>query len=351
MPLTAELIRAITPISEPAHAPRISETRQPHQPLPQPGQQVLAEVVAKLSDNVVVLKIAGELFRADIALPLRQGQVLQLTYKGSEPRPAFSLESSAPAETPVTISKTAAAASETAKSVFSNPSPMVARPLLPSGGAHPGITAALATALKNALTNSGIFYESHLVHWFLGARNIAELKKEPQARLAVRDRGESLPPGPNNRNPDPEQHGDMITAADSEITTNRGLLETILASRDPEIAALVREQIQTATTGIFRWQGEAWPGQEMAWEVEQQEQDSGQTPENPWQTTIRLQTPLLGSIEATLVTSGKNVTCTLHASAFETCQLVRREQGELENRMAEAGLTLKTMVITGETTQ
>lgn len=348
MPRTQELIRTIVPISGPAQAPRVSPSLESQLPLPQPGQSVLAVVVAKLSDNVAILKIAGGLYRADIDLSLRQGDTMQLTYRGSIPRPTFSLEKPLPTDPPAIISKAAAIASESAKSAPANPTPLATRPLQPLLNAPIGNTTALASALKNALANSGIFYESHLAQWFLGERNISELKKEPQCRLTKRDRGEKFPLGKDDITPTNEQFVDVVSERDHEARDKGGLLETILSHRDSEISALVREQIQTATTGIFRWQGEAWPGQEMAWEVEQKEQNSAQTGESPWKTTIQLHTPHLGNIEATIVMSGKNVTCLLRVSESETFKLVRQEQGELENRMVGAGLKLTDMVVRGE---
>lgn len=65
-----------------------------------------------------------------------------------------------------------------------------------------GTPAQLATALRQALPQllqqSGLFYESHLADWVQGARPLAEVRGEPQARLAS-------PPAPHA--PAPGQAG------------------------------------------------------------------------------------------------------------------------------------------------
>jgi len=55
--------------------------------------------------------------------------------------------------------------------------PIVATP----PGAQP--TEALAQALRGAIENSGLFYESHLKEWADGSRPLAQLRQEPQGAL------------------------------------------------------------------------------------------------------------------------------------------------------------------------
>lgn len=44
---------------------------------------------------------------------------------------------------------------------------------------------ALASALSQQVSESGLFYESHLVQFSTGARSLAQMQREPQARLAL----------------------------------------------------------------------------------------------------------------------------------------------------------------------
>ncbi|MCA3861626.1 MAG: flagellar hook-length control protein FliK, partial [Burkholderia sp.] len=51
--------------------------------------------------------------------------------------------------------------------------------------AAPLPVAALRAALAQAVSESGLFYESHLAQWLAGQRPLAALMREPQARLAT----------------------------------------------------------------------------------------------------------------------------------------------------------------------
>ncbi|HEX7867065.1 MAG TPA: flagellar hook-length control protein FliK, partial [Variovorax sp.] len=59
-----------------------------------------------------------------------------------------------------------------------------AAPLLPSR-AHPPSAAALAGTLAQTVSDSGLFYESHLASFAAGSRTLDQMKQEPQARWAV----------------------------------------------------------------------------------------------------------------------------------------------------------------------
>lgn len=73
-----------------------------------------------------------------------------------------------------------------------------------------GTPAQLATSLRQALPQllqqSGLFYESHLAEWVQGGRPLAELKSEPQARLA------SPPSSPSSPEARPAAGGQPGTA-------------------------------------------------------------------------------------------------------------------------------------------
>ncbi|WP_432727111.1 flagellar hook-length control protein FliK [Variovorax sp. W6] len=57
-------------------------------------------------------------------------------------------------------------------------------PLMPSRG-QPVNAAALAGTLAQTLSDSGLFYESHLASFAAGGRTIAQMRQEPQAQWAV----------------------------------------------------------------------------------------------------------------------------------------------------------------------
>ncbi|MBN3801001.1 flagellar hook-length control protein FliK, partial [Burkholderia sp. Ac-20392] len=85
--------------------------------------------------------------------------------------------------------------------------------------------AALRAALAQAVSESGLFYESHLAQWLAGQRPLAALMREPQARLAA-----ALAPA----DPDAAQHG------------STDLLDELLAQR-PSLLATARASAQPGT--------------------------------------------------------------------------------------------------------
>lgn len=69
-----------------------------------------------------------------------------------------------------------------------------ASPLL-GAAPSPASVPAAAAALSNAVSQSGLFYESHLAQWFAGARALPGILQEPQAAIP-RPQGPSATPGP-----------------------------------------------------------------------------------------------------------------------------------------------------------
>ncbi|KVE96904.1 flagellar hook-length control protein FliK [Burkholderia vietnamiensis] len=189
-------------------------------------------------------------------------------------------------------------------------------------------TAALRAALAQAVSESGLFYESHLAQWLAGQRPLAALMREPQARLATvpvqtaADAAQHDAPDPLDellaqRAPLPAAsrtalpagasatgsaapHASMPNASaaarggapgaagmadplgelpDSRLATPaRAALAA--ASADPQAqpqssaavhpaaVAIVRQQLDALATDQFRWTGEAWPGARLDWTIE-----------------------------------------------------------------------------------
>ncbi|HHT9057282.1 TPA: flagellar hook-length control protein FliK, partial [Burkholderia cenocepacia] len=77
--------------------------------------------------------------------------------------------------------------------VLLSDTPVPARAPAASGPAAPATpasaqassAAAARDALAQAVSESGLFYESHLAQWLAGQRPLAALMREPQARLAT----------------------------------------------------------------------------------------------------------------------------------------------------------------------
>ncbi|KVE02820.1 flagellar hook-length control protein FliK [Burkholderia anthina] len=196
--------------------------------------------------------------------------------------------------------------------------------------AAPPPVAALRAALAQAVSESGLFYESHLAQWLAGQRPLAALMREPQARLATapalapapadpeavpreptdvldellaprpplpaaarataqppaqggapaRDPAQAAPAAARPGASSPPDAADPLAAhADTRWTPARAGLAAAssdpqaqpLAPVHPAAVPLVRQQLDALATDQFRWTGEAWPGARLDWTIEPDE--------------------------------------------------------------------------------
>ncbi len=270
----------------------------------EPGQRVRATVQTSFVNGEFMVALnpshgqqAGNEHALRMRLPagIHPGDVLNLIFVSREPQPAFALTADLPtvgvssllSETGRFIDsllhRTIFSASPAASSAASFHFPLLAIP--PDDGAD------LARSLASALGRSGLFYESHLAQWAGGARSLAELLLEPQARLR------------------PAQLSDADTESSATMTIATDATDTGDAFNPvhPSAVALVRQQLEVFEMRHFAWQGEAWPGQAIAWEAAEEALQSREEPggsDQPssagWQTRLHLTLPNLGSITASL---------------------------------------------------
>lgn len=311
------------------------------------GQQVKGEVLARLSEQVYLVKIAGEIYRTELPEPARPGSQLTLTYRTSEPRPEFSLQSTRNDAAPVRLSPTAASLNEVLKAAPSQPSMQSVKSLEPLLSSPQANVSGLAASLRNAVSFSGLFYESHLLQWHLGERLLTDIQKESRLRLATMAKT-AKEPGPDTG----------ISAPSELIESDKGLLTQILRNDElPEslgyikglpdqlTSALVREQLETLLSGVFHWQGSVWQDQEMSWDVDKQAGGSAQEDEQSWRTTIRLTLPNLGNVCATLASNDEGITGRITTDSASTKDMMQKELATLEDKMAGSGLSLISLSI------
>ncbi|KVD46208.1 ribonuclease E [Burkholderia sp. ABCPW 11] len=265
--------------------------------------------------------------------------------------------------------------------------------------AVPPPVAALRAALAQAVSESGLFYESHLAQWLAGQRPLAALLREPQARLAtalapadpeavphestdVLDellaQRPSLPAAARASAPPPAQGGaparDPAQAApaatrqsaslpldpadplaaptDTRWTPARAELAAAssepqaqpLATVHPAAVPLVRQQLDALATDQFRWTGEAWPGARLDWTIEPDE-PGHRAPRGgddlgdgiAWRTRLTLTLPSLGTVDAELVLNGAQLVARLRANQTGADRLTRHEAA-LRQRLEGSGL-------------
>ncbi len=151
-----------------------------------------------------------------------------------------------------------------------------------------------AQRLQQAVSQTGLFYESHLQEWTDGRRSTTALQREPQAALS---------PGQNRPQAEEAGEGANRPAVTPEQSATRGLQAALNAIPDT-LRSLVHEQISVLVTGKMMVEGD-WANQPFELEVEPDEA-SGHDADLPlaWRASITLHTPTLGKLVLKLALHG-----------------------------------------------
>lgn len=231
----------------------------------------------------------------------------------------------------------------------------------------------LAPLLRQALAQSGLFYESHQAEWVLGSRDTASLLREPQAQASPAAAGrpeQGASPAPVGRSPtagagtpsaaagsargaDPAATAAAATRAESSAHL---LAEEAPASRAqpiPErLLPLVHQQLDALATQQYQWQGQVWPGQMMEWLIEDPGSDeeraegsADEAAERDWNTRLRLQLPRLGTVEAHLQLTAAGLALRLRASSAAGVQALDQGAAALASALEAVDLPLSGLVV------
>ena len=235
----------------------------------------------------------------------------------------------------------------------------------PIASAPPTSAQDLLPLLKQAIAQSGMFYESHQAEWVEGRFPKAALLQEPQGKLsspaafasAMSD--EAGVAHAQARAATTAHVGDLATvtrpvtepvqAQNSTVDTARSTVTQTQPQGQlvaPQTQPLVQQQLEALATQNFSWQGQIWPGQEMRWEIDEDAARSGYDGEETatqWSTRLRLVLPNLGEIDARIRLDGNAITLAMSADRADTRTLMRISGEALRSQLDEAGLTLASM--------
>lgn len=163
--------------------------------------------------------------------------------------------------------------------------------------------------LRQSVEKSGVFYESHQRAWVDGRLSLEELKLEPQARLLHEGR----------------------------------------AGLSSELGQLVQKQLEVHEQKVLVFQGQAWPGQAVDWEIQREEiaerEANGELELPVWQTRLNLDLPALGGVGARLRMVGKQVQVVFDADDGQTAQLIEQYRSRLGSALEGAGLALASLLV------
>ncbi|PXX44380.1 MULTISPECIES: flagellar hook-length control protein FliK [Aquitalea] len=185
----------------------------------------------------------------------------------------------------------------------------------------------LAQHLKNNVSQSGLFYESHLKEWLDGRNSLNQVQQEPQSRLLSKLNDELASNAANN---------------------SSGTLSPRTVA--PELANLVQRQLDIVENQQLQLNGYAWPGQPMQLQIQQEETHErtgslGADEAGVWSTSLSLKLPALGGLSARVRLVGQNVQVSFVAEEDEAGGLIQQHAAQLQSGMEAAGLTLANLMV------
>ncbi len=222
--------------------------------------------------------------------------------------------------------------------------------------------AELARALSEAVSTSGVFYESHLLQFARGLMARSQLQQEPHAAWAtagagpaaaaareagtavVREAGTAVARAAGTAAPAPGADADRPAGA--AVAERVPLAETV----HPQAVRLVHQQLDLLASGVFRWSGEAWPGVPVEWSIHEEPArrhpgEREQAGAAGWVTTLSVVLPRLGALHVHVILRDSGVKAALTASDPATLALLQAQGGELARRLQAAGLSLQDLQV------
>ena len=289
------------------------------------GQKVQGTVQAQVAPNVFNVRVATQLLQMQLPAFIRSGDTITLQVVSLQPRLTFTLAASSnPVSTPESLSAAARLLSSLSQQPLerSYVRPIQSAPLWTGEKVQPDTTQ-LAGKLHEALSQSGLFYESHQAQWIAGARPTAQLLLEPQNQLSQ--------------------------GAQNMGTAHAGNGQQLAAPNIPEhLQTLVQQQMSALETHQVLWQGQVWQGQEMRWEVSEESphRNAQGVEEGRWVTRIDLALPNLGGVSARLSFNGNALNLSLGAADAQTRDMMGNASSQLVAALSERGIPVVHTQIT-----
>lgn len=253
------------------------------------GQLYQGRVVVKLDAMSFLVALNGGMLRMALDKGIQTGESVVLRYLGGFPQPAFLLIPPSPSRSQASLSPTARMLGQLLIASDNGPPRFEAsQPVTDSPG---NSVARISSDLRQALSMSGLFYESHLAEYLAGKRPLSALLQEPQ--------------------------------------------------NQPSQTQLIPKQLQILEQQRLQWHGEVWPGQTMEWEIRyekhQDEEQERQQYDSTITNSITLQLPRLGKVYAVIYHAGERLRIELWAEQDTTAGLLARESTALAKRLQAAG--------------
>ena len=335
------------------------------------GQKVMAEIQSMLPNGTYRALINQRNITLALPFSAKSGDTLELLVTESDGKTSLAVVSHQQANegktardaVSTTLSQTgkligqlfsrADESSDDSKALTLNGNQPIAR-------TPPSSAQELLPLLKQAIAQSGMFYESHQAEWVEGRFSQNALLQEPQGKLSSPNAFAPASPLPLSQpgNPETSAQGKEAPVATRLPTTDPAASpRTVNESPPPQASGhliapqtqpIVQQQLDALATQHFAWQGQVWPGQEMRWEIEEDDQRTGaDEPESAtgWSTRLKLTLPTLGSVNAQIRLQDQQLVLAIIADSPETRALMQTETGHLYKQMTDAGLSVTSIGI------
>ena len=284
------------------------------------GQDYFAHVLAKVGDNTYQVSIESSkdnsagvkaealkalLVEMALGTSAKVGQKLLLRLMNNSPLPTF-MQVANPSHATENVADISTAANLIAQSLKQAEREGQTTRLQATSVVtqHPNQPQRMAHDLKQAISQSGLFYESHLNHLVSGQQSLSAIQQEPQ-----------------------NQNG-------------------------TQSASLMSQQLAVLEHQRIAWQGEVWPGQPMSWDIYQtpNEQNApwASTPEGEDKTIaseLTLHLPNLGKVSAKISISNGQMRIHLAAEQSQTLHTLSEQKQALLSAITKNGQQLDVFTL------
>lgn len=332
-----------------------------------PGQRVMAEIQAMLPNGSYRALVAQREITLALPFSAKAGDTLELEVVETDGKVALAFvanrsgagaAAALPDSVPATLSQTGKMISDLLGSVSDGgrraaPAPLNGNQALVEN--FPASGAELAPILKEALSKSGVFYEAHQARWVAGEMPTERLLQEPQGQHSqLRPSTENLPASLASAASNAQTGDEAIQSQPRNNITEVAPQAPARSTGIPaELAPLVQQQLDALANQSFAWQGQIWPGQQMHWEIDDQQHNSTD-PDGEgsarWQTRLKVTLPNLGGLEATLrLRPGNEVEIRLQTDSDASESALSTAATQLKQQFAAAGLNLTQLLVKHDT--
>lgn len=342
------------------------------------GQRVMAEIQALLPNGTYRALINQRNITLALPFAAKSGDSLELQVTESDGKLALAVVSHQQGDQkPVreAVSATLSRTGQLISNLFSGANEAEndskALPLngnRPIAGTPPGSAQDILPLLKEAITKSGMFYESHQAEWIEGRFAKSALLQEPQGKLSSASAFADPSSGATNASTSPtlqpaasgEQSRQVLSqtlsgtdqASIAKTPSDTHPLQSSTQIVAPQAQPIVQQQLEALASQTFVWQGQIWPGQNMRWEIEEDGrhgQDDESSAAETWRTNLDLKFPVLGGISARLHLVNDQIAVSIVLDNERALPTVQAGTEELRQQLRDAGLVLASMGVTAET--